>query len=164
MVHQKERPPSDYSAGRDKVWDKERIRDRGRKWDVGRAKERSTDRNQTRSQDRSFSSVDRGRNVDRDTERNGHGHGSRDRQRERGRDGNRARHRSRERELDDNGFTPTRGCSKESLEWEDHKNRPRLPSGPNEVFVEPVLIGPSNEGRPPGHSPRERGMDRGPCV
>ncbi|KAF4097779.1 coiled-coil domain-containing protein 50 isoform X1 [Onychostoma macrolepis] len=149
MVRRKERPPRDFSAGRDK----ERIRDREREWDGLRAKERSRDRNQTRSQDRHFSGVDRDRNVDR----NGHGHGSRDRQRERGRDGNRGRHRSRERELDDYGLAPARGCSEESLEWEDHKNRPRLPSGPNEVFEEPVLRGPSSEGRSPGHSPRERG-------
>ncbi len=153
-------PPKDYSAGRDK----ERIRDREPEWDGQRAKERSRDRNRTRSQDPLFSSVDRGRNVDQEMDRNGQGHGSRDRQRERGRDRNRGRHRSRERELDDTGLAPTRGWSEESLEWEDHKNRPRLPSGPNEVFEEPVLRGPSNEGRSPGHSPKERGMARGPCV
>ncbi len=160
MVRQKEMPPKDYSAGRDK----ERIRDREPEWDGQRAKERSRDRNRTRSQDPLFSSVDRGRNVDQEMDRNGQGHGSRDRQRERGRDRNRGRHRSRERELDDTGLAPTRGWSEESLEREDHKNRPRLPSGPNEVFEEPVLRGPSNEGRSPGHSPKERGMARGPCV
>uniref|UniRef100_A0A672Q923 Coiled-coil domain-containing protein n=1 Tax=Sinocyclocheilus grahami TaxID=75366 RepID=A0A672Q923_SINGR len=143
--------PRDYSAG----WDKERIRDQEREWDGRRAKERLRDRNRTRSQDRLFSGVDRGRIVDREMDQNGHG--SRERQREQGRDGNRGRHRSMERGLDGYGLAPTRRCSEESLEWEDHKNRPRLPSGPNEVFEEPVLRGPSNEGRCPGHSPRERG-------
>ncbi|XP_026053859.1 coiled-coil domain-containing protein 50 [Carassius auratus] len=153
VVQRKERTPRDYSAGRDKVWDKERIRDREREWDGRRAKERSIDRNRTRSQDRLFSGIDRGKNMDREMDQNKQG--SREKQRERGRDGNRGRHRSRERELD--GYFPTRGHSEESLEWEDRKNRPRLPSGPNEVFEEPVLRGPSNEGRSPGHSPRERG-------
>ncbi|XP_043078411.1 coiled-coil domain-containing protein 50 isoform X1 [Puntigrus tetrazona] len=153
VVRRKERPQRDYSAGQDK----ERIRDREREWDGRRAKERSRDRNRTRSQDRLFSGIDRGRDVDREMDQNGYGHGSRERQRERGRDGNRRRHRSRERDLDDYGLVPTRGSSEVSLEWEDHKNRPRLPSGPNEVFEEPVPRGPSNEGRSPGHSPRERG-------
>ncbi|XP_016310859.1 coiled-coil domain-containing protein 50 [Sinocyclocheilus anshuiensis] len=149
VIRRKERSPRDYSAG----WDKERIRER--EWDGRRAKERSRDRNRTRSQDRLFSGVDRGRNMDREMDQNGHG--SRERQRERGRNGKRGRHRSMERELDDYGLAPTRVCSEESLEWEDHKNRPRLPSGPNEVFEEPVLRGPSNESQSPGHSPRERG-------
>ncbi|XP_050950760.1 coiled-coil domain-containing protein 50 isoform X2 [Labeo rohita] len=165
VVRRKEKPPRDYSAGRDKVWDKDRIRDRERERDGRRPKERSRDRNRTRSQDRLFSGeakqVDRDRNLDREMDQNGYRHGSRDRQRERGRDGNRGRHksrdRSRERELDDYGLAPTRGWSEESLEWEDHKNRLRLPSGPNEVFEEPVLRGSSNEARSPGHSPRERG-------
>lgn len=159
-MQRKERTPRDYSAGRDKVWDKERIRDREREWDGRRAKERSIDRNRTRSQDRLFSGIDRGKNMDREMDQNKQG--SREKQRERGRDGNRGRHRSRERELD--GYFPTRGLSEESLEWEDRKNRPRLPSGPNEVFEEPVLRGPLNEDRSSDHSPRERGMDRGPCV
>ncbi|XP_016298382.1 zinc finger CCCH domain-containing protein 13-like [Sinocyclocheilus anshuiensis] len=157
VVRRKEKPSRDYSAGRDRVWDKERIRDRERERDGWRTKERSRDRNRTRSQDRLFSGdakqVDRGRNLDREMDRNDYGHGSRERQRERGRDGNRGRHKSR----DDYGLAPTRGRTEESLEWEDLRNRPRLPSGPNEVFEEPVLRGPPNEGRSPGHSPRERG-------
>uniref|UniRef100_A0A8C1ZD56 Coiled-coil domain containing 50 n=1 Tax=Cyprinus carpio TaxID=7962 RepID=A0A8C1ZD56_CYPCA len=161
VVRRKEKPPRDYSAGRDGVWEEERIRDRERERDGRRTKESSRDRNQTRSQDRLFSGdakqVDRGRNVDREMDRNGYGHGSRDRQRERGRDGNRGRHKSRDRELDDYGVAPTRGWSDESLEWEDLRNRPRLLSGPNEVFEEPILRGLPNEGRSPGHSPRERG-------
>ncbi|XP_073699778.1 coiled-coil domain-containing protein 50 [Garra rufa] len=161
VVRRKEKPPRDYSAGQDKVWDKDRIRDRERERDGRRPKERSRDRNRTRSQDRLFSGeakqVNRGRNLDREMERNGYRHGSRDRQRERGRDGNRGRHRSRERELDDYGHVPSRGWSEEDLEWEDHKNSSRLPSGPNEVFEEPVLRVPSNEGWSPGHSPRDRG-------
>ncbi|XP_042604730.1 coiled-coil domain-containing protein 50 isoform X1 [Cyprinus carpio] len=157
VMHWKERPPRDYYAGRDKVWDKERIRDREREWDGRRAKERSKDRNWTRSQDQLFSGIDRGRGRNVDWEMDQNGHSSRERQREQGRDGNRGRNRSRERELDDYGLTPTRGCSEESLEWEDHKNRKRVPSGPNEVFEEPVFRGPLNEGWSPGHSPRERG-------
>lgn len=167
-MRRKEKPPRDYSAGQDRVWDKERIRDRERERDGQRSKDRPRDRNRTRSQERLFSGdvkqVDRGRNMDREMDRNGYGHGSRDRQRERGRDGNRVRHKSREQELDNYSPIPTRGLLEDSLEWVDLKSRPRLPSGPNEVFEEPTLRGPSNEGRSPGHSPRERGMDLGPCV
>ncbi|XP_052395114.1 RNA-binding protein 25 isoform X2 [Carassius gibelio] len=161
VVLRKEKPPRDYSASRDGVSDNERIRERERERDGRRTKERSRDRNGTRSQDRLFSGdakqFDRGRNVDQEMDRNGYGHGSRDRQRERGRDGNRGRHKSRDRELDDNGLAPTTGWSEESLEWEDLRNRQRLPSGPNEVFEEPVLRGPLNEDRSSDHSPRERG-------
>ncbi|XP_051764921.1 coiled-coil domain-containing protein 50 isoform X1 [Ctenopharyngodon idella] len=160
VVRRKEKPPRDYSAGQDRVWDKERIRDRERERDGQRSKDRPRDRNRTRSQERLFSEdvkhVDRGRNIDREMDRNGYGHSSRDRQRERGRDGNRVRHKSREQELDNYSPTPTRGLSEDSLEWVDLKSRPRLPSGPNEVFEEPTLRGPSNKGRSPGHSPRER--------
>ncbi|XP_059400188.1 coiled-coil domain-containing protein 50-like isoform X2 [Carassius carassius] len=161
VVLRKEKPPRDYSAGRDGDGDKERIRDRERERDGRRTKERSRDRNETRSQDRLFSGdakqVDRGRNVDQEMVRNGYGHCSRDRQRERGRDRNRGRHKSRDRELDDYSLTPTTGLPEESLEWEDLRNRQRLPSGPNEVFEEPVLRGPLNEDRSSGHSPKERG-------
>ncbi|XP_048022355.1 coiled-coil domain-containing protein 50 isoform X1 [Megalobrama amblycephala] len=161
VVRRKEKPPRDYSAGQDRVWDKERIRDREPERDGQRSKDRPRDRNRTRSQERLLSGdvkqVDRGRNMDREMDRNGYGHGSRDRQRERGRDGNRVRHKSREQDLDNYSPTPTRGLSEDSLEWVDLKSRPRLPSGPNEVFEEPTLRIPSNEGRSPGHSPRERG-------
>ncbi|KAK7137147.1 hypothetical protein R3I93_017272 [Phoxinus phoxinus] len=166
-VRQKEKPPKDYSAGQDRVWDKERNRDRERERDGQRSKDRPRDRNRTRSQDRLFSGdvkqMDRGRNVDREMDRNGYGHASRDRQRERGRDGNRERHKSREQELDEYSLTPTRGLSElpdrltDSLECEDLKSRPRLPSGPNEVFEEPTPRGLSNEGPSPGPSSRERG-------
>lgn len=168
VVRQKEKPPKDYSAGQDRVWDKERNRDRERERDGQRSKDRPRDQNRTRSQDRLFSGdvkqIDRGRNVDREMDRNGYGHASRDRQRERGRDGNRERHKSREQELDEYSLTPTRGLSEDSLEREDLKSRPRLPSGPNEVFEEPNLRGPSNEGPSPGPSSRERGIDLGPRV
>ncbi|XP_039524627.1 coiled-coil domain-containing protein 50 isoform X1 [Pimephales promelas] len=144
-VRQKEKPP-----GQDRVWDKERNRDRER--DGQRSKDRPRDRNRTRSQDNV-----RGRNVDREMDRNGYGHASRDRLGERGRDRNRERHKSRDQELDEHSLSPTRGLSEDSLEREDLKSRPRLPSGPNEVFEEPTLRGPSNEGPSPGPSSRERG-------
>lgn len=163
MVRRKEKPPKDYCASQDRVWDKERNRDRERERDGQRSKDRPRDGNRTRSQDRLFSGDvkqdDRGRNMDREMDRNGYGHGSRDRKRERGRDGNRGRHKSRDRSIEQelDSLAPTRGLSEDSLEWEDLKSRPRLPSGPNEVFEEPTLRGPSNEGRSPGHSSRERG-------
>lgn len=161
VVRQKEKPPKDYSAGQDRVWEKERNRERER--DGQRSQDRPRDRNRARSKDQLHSGdvkqIDRGRNVDREMDRNGYGHASRDRQRERGRDGNRERHKIREQELDEYSLTPSRGLSEDSLEREDLKSRPRLPSGPNEVFEEPTLRGPS-----PGPSSRERGIDLGPRV
>lgn len=156
VVRRKEKPHRDYSADRDRVWDKERNKDRERERDGQRTKERQRDRNRTKSQDRLFSGDVRGRNMDRAMDQNIDGHSSRDRQRERGRDGNRERHRSRERVLD-YSLSPSRGRSEDNLEWEDLKNRPRLPIGPNEVFEEPTFRGHSNDGLSPGYSPKERG-------
>ncbi|XP_051549680.1 coiled-coil domain-containing protein 50-like isoform X1 [Myxocyprinus asiaticus] len=162
VVRRKEKPFRDYSAGRDRVWDNERNWDTEREKDGQRTKERPRDRDQSRSHDRLFSEdVDRvnerHRSLDREVDRNDYGHRSRDRQRERGRDGNRERRKSRERsierELDDYSLAPSKK-TEDSLEWEDYKNRHRLPSGPNEVFEEPSFRGPSNEGQSP---PRERG-------
>lgn len=157
-VRRKEKPPT-----RDN-------RDREREQNRPKTKERPRDRDhRARSRDRTFSGdrgEPRGRTLDREMDRNGNGHESRDRHRDgkrerhKSRDKHHSRDRSRERELDNYSLDPSRGCSEESLEWEEHKNRPRLPSGPNDVFEEPNPRGPSNDGQ----SPRERGMDRGPCV
>ncbi|XP_051977838.1 coiled-coil domain-containing protein 50-like [Xyrauchen texanus] len=161
-VHRKEKPLRDYSAGWDRVWDKERNRDTELERDGQRTKERPRDR--ARSQDRLLSGDvnrvnERDRNEDREVDRNNYEQGSRDRQRDRGRDGNQERHKSRDRsrewELDDYGLTPSRDRSEDGLELEDHKNRQRLLSGPKEVFEEASLRGHSNEGRSPRHSPRD---------
>ncbi|XP_065103200.1 coiled-coil domain-containing protein 50 isoform X1 [Paramisgurnus dabryanus] len=156
IVRRKEKPTKDYSA----TQEKERNRDREREGNGQKTKERPREKDhRARSRDRMLSGdrvEERGRNLDREMDRNGHGQGSRDRHRERGRNGNRERHKSREPELDDYSLDPSRGRSEESLEWEDHKNRQRLPSGPNDVFEEQNLRGPSNE----GHSSRERERGR----
>ncbi|TRY96937.1 hypothetical protein DNTS_014283 [Danionella cerebrum] len=145
----KTKAPRDFSAVQEKVWDKERNRDRERKKNGQTTKDRPKERNRARSEDRHFSGEIRGRNENTEIEQNGCGRSSRD--------GNRKRHRNGEREMDFYSFDPARGCSDYNLEWEHFKDRPRLPSGPNEVFEEPTLRGLQSEGRSPGHSPRERG-------
>lgn len=162
VVRRKEKPPKDHSATRDK----DRNRDREREQNAAKTKERQRERDQReRSRDRTFSGdrgvERRGRPLDREMDRNSNAHESK----ERGRDGKRERHKSRdkhhsrdgsrENEIDVDSLDPSGRCSEDSLEWEEHKSRPRLPSGPNDVFEGPSLRGPSNEGQ----SPRERGMD-----
>ncbi|XP_056615833.1 coiled-coil domain-containing protein 50 isoform X3 [Triplophysa dalaica] len=160
VVRRKEKPPKDHSATRDK----DRKRDREREQNAAKTKERQRERDQRgRSRDRTFSGdrgvERRGRPLDREMDRNSYAHESK----ERGRDGKRERHKSRdkhhsrdgsrEKEIDGDSLDPSGRFSEDGLEREEHKSRPRLPSGPNDVFEEPNLRGLSNDGQ----SPRERG-------
>ncbi|XP_056615832.1 coiled-coil domain-containing protein 50 isoform X2 [Triplophysa dalaica] len=154
VVRRKEKPPKDHSATRDK----DRKRDREREQNAAKTKERQRERDQRgRSRDRTFSGdrgvERRGRPLDREMDRNSYAHESK----ERGRDGKRERHKSRdkhhsrdgsrEKEIDGDSLDPSGRFSEDGLEREEHKSRPRLPSGPNDVFEEPNLRGLSNDGR-----------------